>query len=388
MIEGISFPADRYRLPDGLEAQLFTPSLVVHRALVERNVDRVLTLLEGDPNRWRPHLKTTKSPDVWRLLMERGIRQFKCTTPREARVLLDAARDANRNQIDLLVAYPHVEPALSELAALARQHPRARLSVLCEEPAFAPAIPSSLGLFLDLDPGMHRTGLANERWDEWSPVARDLGDRFRGLHYYDGHLRDTDLGVRTRRAANGYERLLAFADRLERAGAPVREIITSGTPTLLPAIRHDGLRAFNAMDQGRIHRVSAGTVVFHDAGYESIAPELGLTPAAVVMSRIISAPKRGRITLDAGSKSLAAETGDPCAFVAGRANWRALAPSEEHLPVDIRDDQPPPRGVCVALVPRHICPTVNLAERAVFIEGDSWRIIDIAARAHDVVTRA
>lgn len=382
------FAAEPYGLPDDLAGRLLTPALCIYRPIVEANVGRILVILGGDPGRWRPHLKTTKSPDLWRLLLERGIRQFKCATTREARLLLETADAAGHPDVDLLIAYPHVEPALSQLAALARRFPRARVSVLCETPEAAHAIPNELGIFPDLDSGMHRTGLTPARWDDWQPIARELGVRFRGVHFYDGHLRDPDVEVRTPEAARGYDSLLAFVNRLEESRAPVREIITSGTPALMPAIRHEGLIRFHAPRDGRVHRVSAGTVLLHDAGYAVIAPELALTPAAVVMSRVISAPVEGRITLDAGSKSLAAETGDPCACIAGHTEWRALTPSEEHLPIEIGGAAPPAPGTMLRLIPRHVCPTVNLAERAILIERDgSWREIEIIARAHDLLAR-
>ena len=45
---------------------------------------------------------------------------------------------------------------------------------------------------------------------------------------------------------------------------------------------------------------------------------LGLKPAALVLSRVISRPTAERITLDAGSKGIAAEAGSPVALVLGR----------------------------------------------------------------------
>ena len=45
----------------------------------------------------------------------------------------------------------------------------------------------------------------------------------------------------------------------------------------------------------------------------------------------------------------------------------------------------PPRGTGVYLIPRHVCPTVNLAEKALLVDGG--RIVgevEIDARAHDL----
>ena len=61
-----------------------------------------------------------------------------------------------------------------------------------------------------------------------------------------------------------------------------------------------------------------------------------------------------------------------------------MTPSEEHLP--LRCSGPlPPRGSTVLLVPKHICPTVNLAEQAVLIEaGVAPRIVPVLARGHEL----
>ena len=67
--------------------RLLTPCLIVHLDRVRGNIKRVLEHLQDDPGRWRPHVKTTKIPEVWRELFAAGVRQFKCATTREADVL-------------------------------------------------------------------------------------------------------------------------------------------------------------------------------------------------------------------------------------------------------------------------------------------------------------
>ena len=134
-----------------------------------------------------------------------------------------------------------------------------------------------------------------------------------------------------------------------------------------------------------VHRVSPGTVVFHDARSELENPDVSLTPAALVASRVISRPADDVVTCDAGSKSVAADAGDPCAFALGRQGLEALPPSEEHLPLRCAGDRPA-RGDMLLLVPRHVCPTVNLAEQAVLVEaGRAPRVVPVAARAHEVL---
>ena len=77
-----------YRLPVELTARLLSPALLIFMDRVRSNVAQMLEYMGGDPNRWRPHLKTTKTPEVWRELILSGVRNFKCATTREAEVLL------------------------------------------------------------------------------------------------------------------------------------------------------------------------------------------------------------------------------------------------------------------------------------------------------------
>ena len=69
----------------------------------------------------------------------------------------------------------------------------------------------------------------------------------------------------------------------------------------------------------------------------------------------------------------------------GRPELLALPPNEEHLPLEVQNGARPARGEVLQLVPRHVCPTTNLAEEAVLIEGG--RVLDVvpvAARAHEL----
>jgi D-serine deaminase-like pyridoxal phosphate-dependent protein len=354
---------------------LLSPALLIDLGLVRANVRRVIALC-GSPERWRPHVKTTKTPAVFAELLAAGVRHFKCATLREARCLLQTAR-ALGHAIDLVVAYPLVAPALGELARLAAEHPEARLAVLAETPALARAAPDAVGVLVDVDPGMHRTGVPLEDRTAIRAVAQAAGARFRGLHHYAGHLHGPD-DERRERCHAGYRELVTLADELARAGCAPDELVTSGTPAFRHALGFEGF-------VGRTHRVSPGTVVLHDLRSEEENPTLGRAPAAVVLARVVSRPRADVVTCDAGSKSLAAEAGDPCALVLDHPGLVAERPSEEHLPLRVDSGPAPERGTALFLVPRHVCPTVNLAEEAVLVEDGKVRAsVPVAARAHDV----
>ena len=366
-----------YQLPSSLVDELETPALVVFLDRVRDNVQRMLGYA-GTPDRWRPHLKTTKIPEVWRELLAAGVRQFKCATTREARVFVDLA-EAEDLAADLLIAYPLRGPALRRVAEMAGRAKQTSLSLLVEDPEVVAQLPERVGVFVDINPGMNRTGIPMHDTEAVLAVARAAGARFRGLHFYDGHLHQEDLVARQRAIFSGYERVLELAAALADEGLSVGEVITAGTPAFHHALQ---FKPFASGERFK-HRVSPGTVVFHDQRSEVENPDVELEPAALVLSRIISHPAADVATCDAGSKSLAAEAGDPCAFVLGDASLHALTPSEEHLPLRVEGAPLPPRGTVVALVPRHVCPTVNLAEVALLCEDSgATRVVPVAARAH------
>lgn len=371
-----------YELPPATLARLLSPALVVHLDRVRENLARVIALLGGDVGRWRPHVKTTKLPPVWAELARAGLRHFKCATLREARVLAEVLEAEQASEADVLLAQPLVGPPLAELERIARAHPSLRFSVLCEDPSAAPGIPAVLGIFADLDPGMHRTGIALEEEAAILALARAAGPRFRGLHCYEGQRHESDLELRRRLARLGYERLVELVASLSARGIAVGELVTSGTPAFQLALEFEPFAEL----EGTAHRVSPGTVVFHDLRSERENPGLDLVPAAVVLSRVLSRPRADIATCDAGSKSIAAEAGDPCAFVLGRPELLPLTPSEEHLPLRVLRGTAPSRGTPLYLVPRHICPTVNLAEEVLLVDrGAVVGRAAVSARAHELL---
>jgi D-serine deaminase-like pyridoxal phosphate-dependent protein len=373
-------PSAPYRLSDDFD-RLLSPSLVVFLDQVRENLQRMGKALGGDLNRWRPHVKTTKIPEVFQEVHAAGVRQFKCATTREARVLLSALGDVGDEQVDVLVAYPLLGPGLAQLAEVAADFPQARVSVVCEDPGICREIPASLGVFVDVNPDMNRTGIPRHDRPRIQQVAVAAGNRLRGIHFYDGHLHSNDAQWRRQQCFALYQDLESILQELQLQGLPIEEVVTSGTPTFSHAMAYPPFAELT----GTIHRVSPGTVVYHDARSANLT-ELDLVPAAAVFSRVISHPTEQRITTDAGSKSIAAETGDPVALALGHPELVAETPSEEHLPFRVTQGPKPPRGTPLLLIPTHVCPTINLAEQAVLVEaGQIKDIVPVAARAHETL---
>jgi D-serine deaminase-like pyridoxal phosphate-dependent protein len=234
-------------------------------------------------------------------------------------------------------------------------------------------------VFVDLDPGWHRTGIPLAEPQRIAATIAAAGKALRGLHCYDGHLHDgapADRAAAARAAAA--RAVYAEMIRIAEHAPPELELVTSGTPTFPTALAFEPFA-------GRNHVVSPGTVVYWDARSEELGIE-GFQPAVRVLARVVSRPTADRITADAGSKALDAAAGDPCAVAAGPWHLCALRPSEEHLPMQVRRGPAPPLGELLQLVPRHVCPTVNLADDAVLLErGGPVAVVPVRARGHATI---
>lgn len=360
-------------------SRIQTPALLLYPEMIDRNIQATIAEMGGDGNRWRPHVKTAKSKSVICRFLEHGVRQFKCATTRELVTLCESGAT------DVLVAYPMVGTNAARVAELAVAWPGVATSVLIENSSEADYWRGKpVGLFIDVNPGMDRTGISQDRAGEIVELARRCGSQFHGLHYYDGQIHAPALAERTAEAQRGYERLMQLVARLKAERLSPKEVITSGTPALPCAL---GFGAFR--DGGFVHRVSPGTMVFNDLSSLEQLGEIGelrrLRPAALVMATVVSHPSPRRFTCDAGHKSVSADAGVPTCAVLGHPEWQPLKPSEEHLPVEVPAGEALPEvGSVLYLVPKHVCPTVNLFDEGLAIgRGEIDEIWRIDARGHE-----
>ncbi len=368
---------ERHRV-DRME-DVLTPALVVYPEIVASNIAQTLHLAGGAPDRWRPHIKTAKLGYTLRMLVERGVRSFKCATTLE----LLAACDCG--VADVLLAYPVVRANARRVLEIANQFPRVRISVLIEnEEQVRQWRGGTVGVFVDINPGMNRTGVEQSHIDKVLRLVRaveEAGLQFRGLHYYDGQYGELDEAERTAASHAGYDRLLILVKAIQDSGTNVPEVITAGTPTFPCSLAYKGFYGVKF-----IHRVSPGTVVYCDAtSLAQLPAQYGYAPAVLVLTRVVSRPHDGIITCDAGHKAVSADAGVPTCLVAGHPELRPLTPSEEHLPMALNGETAGPQvGEALYLVPRHVCPTVNNFDSALLVRaGEIVSVEKVTARGRE-----
>lgn len=360
----------RYRINE--PGSLLSPSLLIYRALVNENLETMIAMV-GNPDRLRPHVKTHKMPAIVRMCEAMGIHKQKVATIAEAE--MTAAAGCR----DVLLAYPIVGPNIARMRRLIQAFPETTFRVLADDPGAARALSEGLkgvdrplGVIVDLEVGMGRTGIDPDAADELCALINGLPNlRFDGLSAYDGHIKDADLDDRRNSVWPGVERTMNLRDRLLARGIPVNRLVMGGTPTF-PV--HATLNVPGV-------ECSPGTCVLQDIAYATKYPDLKFVPAAVLLTRVISRPRPGRLCLDLGHKAVAADPPGARVALIDVPDATLGGQSEEHLVVDTPHAADFPPGTPILALPSHICPTCALHRRAYVIENgnlvDEW---EVAAR--------
>ncbi|MDQ2862765.1 MAG: D-TA family PLP-dependent enzyme [Bacteroidota bacterium] len=347
-----------------------SPALVVYPDRVKYNIDVLLSMVD-DVNRMRPHVKTHKSREPIELLMQAGIKKFKCATIAEAEMLASAGVP------DILLAYQPSLPKIIRLVSLIKKYPSSVFSCLVDNKASAKTISEAvakegleLSIYIDLNVGMNRTGIVpgNDVIELYKYCSELKNIVPVGLHAYDGHIRAKDFQERTMECDAAFAPVEQLQQQLVAAGFDEPVIIAGGSPTFPIHAKRKNIEC------------SPGTFIFWDYGYQTNCPEQHFEVAALVISRIISKPAKGKICLDLGHKSIAAENElQKRVYFLNAPALKFTGQSEEHLIFETDSDSDYEVGDVFYGIPYHICPTVALYERAITVENreakGEWKII-------------
>ncbi|HEY9489249.1 MAG TPA: D-TA family PLP-dependent enzyme [Chryseosolibacter sp.] len=349
---------------------LDTPALVIYPDRVKNNLKILKTFVE-DSRQLRPHIKTNKCPQVVKLMLEAGISKFKCATIAEAEML--AAEGAK----DVLLAYQPVGPKARRFCELQGKYKETVFSCLFDNinslsglSAAATEYKQKIRVFMDLNVGMNRTGIVpgDEAIALVREALRSTGIEFTGLHAYDGHLRDPDLGIRKQNCDDAFKGVEWMRKEVLHITGKDPVVVAGGTPTFPIHAKRKGVEA------------SPGTFIFWDKGYQQVLAEQPFEFAALVVTRVISKPEAQRVCVDLGHKSIASENA-----IAQRVHFlngpglQPIGHSEEHMVFEMDDTHRYEVGDVLYGVPHHICPTVALYDEGYICRENSveeiWPIV-------------
>ncbi|WP_339834534.1 DSD1 family PLP-dependent enzyme [uncultured Parvibaculum sp.] len=355
----------------GGRAKLATPALVLDLDAFERNLARMAEHCRTAGLALRPHAKTHKSLAVAKAQIAAGAIGICCAKLGEAEAMAEGGIDS------ILVTSPVVAAqGIARLMALDAKI--SDLMVVIDNPLNAEALAAaaaeagrSLKVLVDLDIGLHRTGIrpGADALALAEQIAAAEHLELRGLQAYAGHLMHIhDFAERREKSLAGMKVLGEMRDALREKGLACDIVSGGGTGT------------FNIDPEARVlTELQGGSYIFMDKQYNDVALGNGATfpfeTALSVQMSVVSANTKNLATTDAGFKSFATDA-DPPALLSGAPEGAGyFFFGDEQGGILLPDGARLEIGSILTAMTPHCDPTVNLYDAYHVVRGDT--LVDI-----------
>jgi len=333
-----------------------TPCLLIDLDILDANVARMAGLARRSGVKLRPHAKTHKSAQVAKMQLDAGATGICVATVGEAEVMRSAGIE------DILLAYNIVgEAKLARLLPLCSDGgitlAADSLEVAEGYSRLASAIGRTIPVLLDIDSGMHRTGIEPKLAGQvGGKMAAFPGLELVGILTHAGHAHDVfthpEIEAVARQEADAMQQA---REEFNRQGIPV-QVVSAGSTITAPYL--------SAADG--ITEIRPGTYVFNDLRTLEM---YACTPdqiAATILATVVSVGP-DRVVLNAGNKTLTMTSTQQHGFgkIKNRPRASFVRLSEEHGVATIAaGDRELRIGDRVEILPIHICVCVDLQREA------------------------
>lgn len=343
-----------------------TPALLVDQTILAANIMRWQQHADSCGVGLRPHIKTHKSIDIASMQRAAGACGITAAKLSEAEVFVDAGFT------DVFVAYPIVGRAKAEHAA--RLALRSRLIVgveneiaIADLSAAAVVAGATIHIRIEVESGLQRCGAAPEHVRalahtvEAAPgLLLDGIFTYRGAWFAGADGRSpAELG-----RAEG-ELMVALAQELRADGIAINSVSVGSTPTGWAAAQVAG-----------VTEIRPGTYVFGDLMQRKAESASEQDLALRILCTVVSRPSATTATVDGGSKTFAGDINFERAGLPGYAVVEGMGGflvrmSEEHGVVVFPEPTDLSVGARIALIPIHVCTTVNLSDIAYMCDAST-----------------
>jgi len=309
--------------PDSFE----TPEYLIFEDVLEHNLKTILEMVK-DSSRLIPHAKTHKSKEILNLQISRGIKRHKTSTLEELETLAECSPD------ELILAYPISSKIKAErLGKIIKKFSHIKFSAIIGTVYHLDLLSSIEGLdgvYIDLDTGMHRTGIDV---DESDPLLEQLFNssniKFKGIHGYDGHLVGyTEIEEKHEIVNESINIIEKFREKISKFSSDTNYDIIVG-----------GSWSFQYYLDKTDYKVSPGTWIYWDSN-NIRQPDLNFKVAGLILGQVIDEDKiRNTVTVDIGAKSISCDPPTPERFtIEGKPNAKLLAQNEEHGVIELNGE--------------------------------------------------
>ena len=364
-----------------------TPALILDRPRLERNAERMRDKVRRLGVTLRPHVKTSKSIDVLRVLAGCADVPITVSTLAEARYFFE------RGITDILYAVGIAPVKLPEVAELIRAGCKLRIILDTLEAAeavaaFAETEGVPIEVLIEIDSDGYRAGVAPSD-PLLIEIGRRLGAGLVGVMTHAGASYDCRTRDQFEAMAEQERGLTAdAAERIRTAGLSCPIVSVGSTPTLHYARSLDG-----------VSEARAGVYAFGDLVQAELGTcEVGDIAIGVLASVIGHNRQHGRVLIDAGFLALSRDRGTAdlpidwgygavCDTSTGELieDVTVSSTNQEHGIVTSRsgeiDFKRFPVGARVKILPNHACATAAAYERYFVTEGGD-RIVDVWERVN------
>ncbi|CAN5185386.1 DSD1 family PLP-dependent enzyme [soil metagenome] len=347
-----------------------TPALLVDIDLLDHNIAVMRDNTARLGVKLRPHAKAHKCVEIAQRLGAAGAVGASCATIAEAEAMALGGIPGV-----LLTAPLTSTDALDRLRRLLLRG--ADVSITVDNPAsvkgfavIARAAGRELAVIVDIDGGMARTGCRNNATAVAlaKAIAAESTLRYDGIQMYWGHLQQVmPLTERSRLVDIKVESLQSLISSLKEAN-------------LAPGIVSGGGTGSHGLDSksGLFTEMQAGSYLFMDSCYGTIDIEEGsnpFKPSLFVAASVVSANHPGLVTVNAGWKAFAADSGKPVAVRGAPATSTYHFMGDEHGAVEFAAGESPALGSTIEFLTSHCDPTVNNFDRYHVVRGED--VVDI-----------
>lgn len=355
--------------------ELSTPYPWLDLDIVEQNIGNMVTRLRQSGVKHRPHIKTHKSIELARLQLDMGAEGITCSKLSEAAVMAKAGIK------NILVAYPLV--GTDKMSRLGELMAIADITVTSDNMVNAVQL-NELGerlghkikVQIEIGAQNQRGGLFGR--EELITFAGKLSSlpwiQIKGIFTYVGLRPDLKEPGKLEEFAVKEAEAMAESKRiLEESGYSV-EIVSAGSSATSLFAHHHGI----------ITESRAGSYVFNDMNAVYLHAAKVEDCALKIRTTVVSMPKNGLATIDAGSKSLSSDTkpGQGYGYVQGYPEIVIYKLNEEHG--YLRFDSSKVKleiGQELDIIPNHACVIGNLHEYYFAFRGGEFdRMIRVDAR--------
>ena len=273
--------------------ELDTPTLWVDLDKMENNIAMLAKHFKSAGVDWRPHMKGVRIAGIAHKAIAAGAIGVTCATVKEAEAM------ANAGIKEILIANEVIgQQKIKRLVNLC-QYTDTKVIIdsvdnMAELSAAACARGVEIGVLIDMNTGMNRTGLLPDDTvlDLAKQVHETAGLKFLGVMAWEGHtLGHKDPEIKRQEIMKSVKQLTDMADMCRDAGLPVSIVSGGGSGTYKITPFLDGMT-----------EIQAGGAIFSDVAYQSWGVET--TPSLFVQTIVSSRPAPDRIIVDAGFKTL------------------------------------------------------------------------------------